>query len=290
LPISSHIDQHDDDQPVGRLLSRREMLTVLGGASAVLFVGAGGNRLALAQTAPPTATATAVPTCVVRPELTEGPLFVDLGLNRSDIRIDPTDDSVQAGALLKLVFDVTSIDGSACVPLEGAVVDVWHCSADGVYSGIDREGTADQHWLRGYQATDEFGVAQFLTVYPGWYNGRAVHIHFKIRTDPASDARYEFTSQVFFDEAFTDTVYENEPYNQRGRRTVLNENDGIFAQSDGLLTLEVTEDDAIEVGEDGETQAGYIAVFSIGLDLTDDSVGATDGNAGGGRTNSPRRP
>jgi len=118
-------------------------------------------------------------------------------LNRMDIRIDPTDESIKEGLPLKLVYRVSDVTGGTCAPLAGAQVDVWHCDADGVYSGVqDRSfDTTDQIWLRGYQITDEAGIATFLTIVPGWYSGRAVHIHFKIRTEDG----YEFTSQFFFD-------------------------------------------------------------------------------------------
>ena len=292
LPQSHDHEEHDDDKPVGRVLSRREMLSVLGGGSAALFIGTNLSRFGLLQQTTPTPTATALPSCVVRPELTEGPYFVDLGLNRSDIRIDPLDESMVEGTPFKLIFNVSSIEDGACVPLEGAQVDVWHCDAYGVYSGVESEGTAENGWLRGYQVTDEFGVAEFITIYPGWYQGRAVHIHFKIRTDPESDSGYEFTSQFFFDPELTETVYLDEPYAEKGSPDMSNEDDGIYQQSDGALTLDVVPNEEDE-DEEGNLLGGYKAVFTIGLDLTDDSVGADDGmSSGGGRSggNPPGRP
>jgi protocatechuate 3,4-dioxygenase beta subunit len=117
------------------------------------------------------------------------PYFVDNQLNRSDIRIDPSDGSVKEGAPLRLAFQVSDVSANACSPLAGAQVDVWHCDALGVYSGVSDPGfdTSGQLWLRGYQVTDESGYCEFTTIYPGWYSGRAVHIHFKIRTDPYSN-------------------------------------------------------------------------------------------------------
>ena len=239
------MELHDDDKPVGRILSRREVLTLLGGAGASLVIATGIRGITLAQSATPAAEATAeaLPTCVVRPALTEGPYFVDEMLNRSDIRTDPSDDSVKEGTLLRIVFNVSDISDGTCSPIEGAQVDVWHCDALGVYSDVtDRSfDTTGQKWLRGYQLTDETGMAEFITIYPGWYSGRAVHIHFKIRTDPESDSGYEFTSQFFFDEELTDVVQAEEPYASKGYRTLLNEGDNIFQGSDGLLTLELTE-------------------------------------------------
>src|SRR5258705_14025132 len=84
----------------------------------------------------PKAWAATLPACVVRPEQTEGPYFVDEKLNRSDIRVDPSDKSVKAGVPLRLEFHVSHIGGGACVPLSGAIVDLWHCDAQGVYSDV----------------------------------------------------------------------------------------------------------------------------------------------------------
>jgi len=267
-------EEHDDDKPIGRVLSRREVLAWLGGAGAAMVVGTGFTKITLSQvmgTATPVATETTVPACVVRPELTEGPYFVDDQLNRSDIRIDPSDESVKEGVLLNLVFRVFDVNTSKCTPIEGAQVDVWHCDALGVYSGVSDPSfdTSGQKWLRGYQLTDEDGVARFITIYPGWYSGRTVHIHFKIRTDPEAEQGYEFTSQLFFDEEVSDLVHAQEPYASKGYRNTLNSDDNIFQGSDGLLTLELVENE-------DEEQGGYTATFDIALDTTDTAQGASD--------------
>ncbi len=266
----------NDDALVGRVLTRREAIKLLSAVGFAALVGCGPEDMAeetvtqaAATAVPPTTTipdptttlaqaTNGVPTCVARPALTAGPYFVDERLNRSDIRSDPTDGSVREGAPLRLAFNVSQITAAGCTALPGAIVDVWHCDAQGVYSDvIDRSfNTIGQKFLRGYQETDENGRVQFLTIYPGWYNGRTVHIHFKIRT--ALDAAgYEFTSQLFFDDAYTDQVYTQEPYASTGPRTVRNSQDGIFQQGGGQLTLTVTED-----------SDGYMANFDIGLDMT----------------------
>src|SRR5207253_10058042 len=164
-------------------------------------------------TAAPLAATAAVPSCVVRPALTEGPYFVDEKLNRSDIRSDPSDGTVKPGAQLTLTVNVSRVSGASCLPLAGATVDVWHCDALGVYSDATDPGfnTKGKKFLRGYQTTDANGKVQFTTIYPGWYQGRAVHIHFKIRTS-ATGASKEFTSQWFFDETLTDQVHAQQPY------------------------------------------------------------------------------
>ncbi|MDZ4671574.1 MAG: intradiol ring-cleavage dioxygenase [Phototrophicales bacterium] len=271
------MDLHDDDKPVGRILTRRELLKLLGGTGVALTIGGvwvQGQSGTLSPT--PSPTPMLIPACVVRPELTGGPFFVDTDLDRSDIRIDPRDQSVREGIPLKLIFRVSDMTGGACLPLGGAQVDIWHCDADGVYSGVASEGTRDELWLRGYRVTDEGGIAEFITIYPGWYPGRAVHIHFKIRTSPQETRGYEFTSQLFFSEDLTDVVHAQEPYAKNGYRNVLNERDGIFRQSGELLLLDVAEG-IIEIPSDADAETtpevittleGYVAVFDIGLDLS----------------------
>jgi protocatechuate 3,4-dioxygenase beta subunit len=210
---------------------------------------------------PSTRTATAMPSCVVRPPQTEGPYFVDEKLNRSDIRSDPSDGSVKQGVPLRLVFRVSRIADSSCTPISGAVVDVWQCDALGVYSDVqDINGLFDtrgKKFLRGYQVTDASGTAQFMTIYPGWYPGRTVHIHFKIRTDSASRRGYEFTSQLYFDDAITDQVHAQLPYVTKGQRTLKNGGDRIFRDGGNQLMLQLTKD-----------AQGYLGTFDLGLRVT----------------------
>jgi protocatechuate 3,4-dioxygenase beta subunit len=193
--------------------------------------------------------------CVVRPELTEGPYYVDEQLNRSDIRSDPSTGAVKAGALLALTFNVSRAVSGACSPLADAIVDVWHCDATGLYSDVEANGTVGQEFLRGYQVTDANGVARFTTIYPGWYQGRAVHIHFKVRSAASATSAYEFTSQLFFDDDLTDQVHAEEPHASKGQRDMLNSEDGIYSQGGSQLVLAVT-----------ETSDGYAATFDIALE------------------------
>jgi protocatechuate 3,4-dioxygenase beta subunit len=244
-----------------RLWSRREVLLVIGAMTASV---AGCRRrrsqpslLAAASSETPAFAAT-LPACVVRPEQTEGPYFVDEKLNRSDIRVDPSDKSVKAGVPLRLEFHVSHIGGGACVPLSGAIVDLWHCDAQGVYSDV-RDASFDtrgKKFLRGYQQTDAKGAAQFLTIYPGWYAGRAVHIHFKIRSVAPSARDREFTSQLYFDETITDQVFKQAPYNGKAGRRTMNDGDFIFRRDGRQLLLTPTKN-----GQD------YAAKFEIGLQL-----------------------
>jgi protocatechuate 3,4-dioxygenase beta subunit len=246
---------HDDDQPIGRVLSRREVLALLGGAGAAFLLG-GVGQLAQAQSPTITPTPLPIPTCVVKPELSAGPFFVDTTLNRSDIRRDPTTKRLKEGALLALTLRVSDFKQAACSPLAGAQVDIWHCDAEGVYSGVNdgQRDTTDQLWLRGYQITDDAGIAQFSTIYPGWYRGRAVHIHFSIRTQTG----YAFTSQLFFDDAMSNDLFTSQaPYNQRGRLDMPTERDGLFRQVGQVMQMQVE-----------PTEEGYAAVFDVALDLS----------------------
>ena len=210
----------------------------------------------------------------MRPEMTIGPYFVDEQLNRSDIRTEPSDNSVKEGVPLTLAIGVFDVANNSCTPLTDAQVDIWHCDALGVYSGVSDQGfdTTGQQFLRGYQLTDGTGKVQFLTIYPGWYSGRAVHIHFTIRTKAADGSDYQFTSQFFFDDALTDQVHAQEPYASKGQRDTRNSSDNIFTGGGDQLLLAVQ----------GDNTNGYNATINIGLDLTDIEVGASD-SAGGAR-------
>ena len=246
----------EEKLPRVRYLSRREMLGLTGSAAvAVTLVGCSSTSEQSGQSG--SSEEASAPTCVAKPQQTEGPYFVDERLDRSDIRVDPTDSSIKEGVPLALAFNVSQLDSeSSCTPLAGAVVDVWHCDALGQYSDV--ESNVGRQFLRGYQVTDEDGSAQFQTIYPGWYRGRAVHIHYKIRTDPDSEQGYEFTSQLYFDDALTDEVYSQEPYAQRGEPDLRNDDDGIFRDGGDELTLALSEDG----------QGGYAATFDIALEPT----------------------
>jgi protocatechuate 3,4-dioxygenase beta subunit len=251
--------------PKIRYLSRREMLGLMGStAAAITLAGCGGSERsgqpgAGETTDASTAAETASTTCVVRPEQTEGPYYVDTGLERSDIREE------REGVPLDLTFNVSRVDegdASACGPLAGAVVDIWHCDAAGEYSGVEDNAAGDfdtrgETFLRGYQLTDENGTARFTTIYPGWYQGRAVHIHFTIRDSPESQQGYEFTSQLYFDDALTDEVQSQGPYAEKGERDLRNSEDGIYQGGGDELLLDLS--------ENGQ---GYAATFDIALDTS----------------------
>ena len=219
----------DDDLTIGRVLSRREVLALLGVAGASLLFG---NRHVHGQSPP---------ACIALPQQTEGPYFVDTKLARSDIRPDSASGTVRAGVPLAVTFIVSRLDAQGCAPLRGAHVELWQCDAHGVYSGVrDRSfDTSGQNFLRGYQLTDPEGRARFTTIYPGWYPGRTVHLHFMILTGREGARRTAFTSQLYFEDALSDKILARAPYNARGTRTSRNENDGIFRRGGAELLLDV---------------------------------------------------
>ncbi len=251
------------ENPRIRYLTRREMLGLMGStAVAVTLAGCGGEQSGSTESPNPETTGTfaeAPSTCLVKPEQTEGPYYVDTGLDRSDIRED------REGVPFDLTFNVSRVDQNdptACGPLAGALVDIWHCDALGEYSGVQDNAagnfdTQGETFLRGYQVTDENGTARFTTIYPGWYQGRAVHIHFTIRDSPESEQGYEFTSQLYFDDTLTDEVQSQGPYAEKGERDQRNGDDGIFQGGGDELLLALT-----------ETDQGYESTFDIALDTT----------------------
>lgn len=236
-----------NDERTGLLLSRRETMVLLGATGVAWLMG---------DTLGQTATGVSRSLCVVRPEQTEGPYFVDERLHRSDIRSDPTDGRIKTGIPLTLNLQVMRLNASGCFPLPDAQVDVWQCDAMGVYSDVRDPGfnTVGQKFLRGYQLTDAQGTARFLTIYPGWYPIRTVHIHLKIRTAPMAGKRYEFTSQLYFPDELTDRVHTALPYSSKGRRRVRNPHDFIFRDGGDQLILDPL-----------ESNGGYAATFPIGL-------------------------
>ncbi|MCS6896794.1 MAG: intradiol ring-cleavage dioxygenase [Nitrospira sp.] len=232
------------------LVTRRAFLTGIGAAGATwLLETTFSHRPAAAQDTEPF--------CIVRPQQTEGPYFVDERLNRSDIRSDPATGQITPGVPLRLRIRVMSVQSADCRPLAGVLVDIWHCDAMGFYSDVRDPwfNTVGKKFLRGYQTTNDSGEVGFITVYPGWYPGRTVHIHVKIRT-AAARRNFDFTSQLYFDDGLTDLVHEQMPYGSRGPRTTRNRQDWIFRQGGDRLMLNPT-----------PTAEGYVATFTFGLRL-----------------------
>jgi protocatechuate 3,4-dioxygenase beta subunit len=237
------------------VVSRRQALILLGTAGAAMVAGRSNVYSASARS-----NDSKLPACIVTPKQTEGPFFVDERLNRSDIRVDSSDGAAKSGVPLRLTFRVSAVGSAGCNPLSGAIVDVWQCDAIGAYSAVDEPGsqsTAAKNFLRGYQVTQADGSTQFTTIYPGWYPGRTVHIHFKVRVSAKSGKGQELTSQLYFDDALTDRVHAQSPYASKGQRTVKNQRDGLFRNGGGQLMLSPV-----------ESREGYAATFDIGLQMS----------------------
>jgi len=215
--------QHSDDDPAPRRgLRRREALGLLGGG----LTGALGASAALRGEGE-TATATAqAQSCVLTPEVTEGPYWIEGTLTRRDIR--------EGKPGLPLITAFTVQNARTCEPIPGADLEIWHCDAVGVYSGFESGAgggpggpASDARFLRGHQRTRADGKAEFLTVFPGWYPGRTPHIHLKVH----AGGRVVHTGQVFFDERITAAVYRRPPYRSHGAFDTSHAEDGIYAQA-----------------------------------------------------------
>jgi protocatechuate 3,4-dioxygenase beta subunit len=174
------------------------------------------------------------PSCSLTPEQAEGPFYFDADKIRRDIR------EGHEGATLRLALQVRT--AGECKPLRDAVVDLWHCDAVGEYSA------SPDTFCRGAQATNTDGIAEFKTVYPGWYQGRTVHIHAKVHVDNST----VLTTQLNFDDDFTARVFERDPYSSRPDRDTLNDQDGIFDEAT-----------VMKLSEDGD---GYLAVLRIDVE------------------------
>jgi protocatechuate 3,4-dioxygenase beta subunit len=223
-----------------------------GGSDPASSTGAAQRPTSTAPTTPPTtpstsapgAAANAVPVqCVLTPEMTEGPYYLTGEPERRDVT------EGKAGTSLRL--QLTVADATRCTPIAGAVVEIWHADAQGVYSGFG-SGASDRTFLRGSQVTDANGVATFDTIYPGWYQGRATHIHMKARQ--SKGASQVHTGQMFFDEAVNDAVYSAAAYAGRAGRRTMNAQDGIYRDG-GAQSMVV-------VATNGD---GYTGTMVIGI-------------------------
>ncbi|MCT7377763.1 intradiol ring-cleavage dioxygenase [Chelativorans sp. EGI FJ00035] len=170
--------------------------------------------------------------CSIMPETTEGPFYFDPDLERADV--------TEGRPGLPLTVRLQVVDAS-CAPIPGARVDIWHCDAEGAYSGYPRQpGGRDmtgETFLRGTQFADQQGVAAFSTIYPGWYPGRTPHIHFKA----FPDERSVLTGQMFFPDDFSRAVYtELAPYNARPLDgATFNDRDGIARRAGSAAHAEM---------------------------------------------------
>ncbi|MCM4173219.1 intradiol ring-cleavage dioxygenase [Arenibacter sp. TNZ] len=187
--------------------------------------------------------------CELSPSETAGPFPIKTpaDLMRANIVSDRT------GVALLITFKVLD-QSEDCKPLSGAFVDVWHCDAEGYYSeygGIALQPTdlTSVHFLRGRQTTDANGNASFISIFPGWYNGRAPHIHLEVLDSSEKSIR---TTQIAFPKSVCDTVYSSSNY--KGEADTLNSSDNVFSNSiEGNMADSVT----------GNTADGYTLLKTI---------------------------
>lgn len=219
-------------------LTRRESLLRLAGLAAAAGAGAawegvGSGSAAVEQ---------GLVQCVLTPELTEGPYYVSGEKLRHDI--------TEGRPGTPLLLSLRVLNASTCKVVKNAAVDIWHCDALGVYSGAVANN-AGTNFLRGVQRTNASGIGTFKTIYPGFYQGRAVHIHVKVHVR----GNVVHTGQLFFPAAITNVVYAKAPYSQHGTTPdTPNAQDAIFRNGGSYGMLKLT-----------KASSGYSASITMGV-------------------------
>jgi protocatechuate 3,4-dioxygenase beta subunit len=227
-------------------LSRRAALGAIGAAAAAVAAACGDSQTSpsAVDTSTTTTTTSTNATCAVTPSETAGPYPWRTDLFRSDIREN------RSGTPLTLTLKAVNVN-NACAAVASADVEIWHCDAAGDYSqyGSQTEAT----FLRGIQTTNAAGEVTFTTIYPGWYQGRATHIHAEV----TMSGRSIKATQIAFPESVNNAVYASGVYASRGVNPMSNAADGIFADS---LASEL-------VTPTGSPSSGYTATFQIGVSI-----------------------
>ena len=214
-------------------------------AAGAVTAAACGSETATSPTTTTTTTTTSTnSTCVVTPSETAGPYPSRADFVRSDIRED------RQGTALTLTITVVNAN-SACAAVANAEVEIWHCDVAGDYSQYGSQ-TA-RTFLRGIQTTNAAGQVAFTTIYPGWYQGRATHIHAEVTVG----GRSVKVTQIAFPESVNNTVHASGVYASRGTNPTSNASDGIFADS---LAAEL-------VTPAGSPSGGYTAAFQIAVQV-----------------------
>ena len=246
----------NDNKREGGKLDRRAAIRIIGAAGAAAVAAACGGDSATSPSAVASTATTADTTgttgstsstngaCAVAPTETAGPYPSKSDIFRSDIRED------RAGVSLALTIRVINVS-NGCAPLANANVEIWQCDATGNYSEYGSQ--TSQTYLRGIQTTDANGQVNFMTVYPGWYQGRATHIHIEVTVN----GRSVKVTQIAFPETINNAVYATGVYASHGSNPTSNLQDGIFADS---LSSEL-------VTPSGNPTAGYSASYQVGVSV-----------------------
>jgi protocatechuate 3,4-dioxygenase beta subunit len=141
----------------------------------------------------------------------------------------------------------------------------------GLYSDEAAQDTTGQKYLRGYQVTDSNGKVHFLTIYPGWYHGRTPHIHCRVRVYSGSVTTYNYTTQFFFDQTITNSVYATAPYNTRGTQDTYNTTDLFYTADDCMTGNEVGTESMLSLAEGAKYAVASIKV-KVDLSLPTNST------------------
>lgn len=277
-----------------RLHERATRRHVLKAGAGVAVVAATGGTMfrsgVFAQESTPAAgeSATTTGVCVLTPELTEGPYYLDDRLVRNDI--------TEGKAGIPMALRITVVDAESCAAIENAAVDVWHCDVNGFYSGFTEadpdpqdpnpyqdDGSDPDTFLRGVLLSDANGLVEFQTIYPGWYVSRDVHIHMKVHVGGATeDGTYDggttaHTGQLAFSDSFTERISQVEPYASRISTWTRLEEDGVFSgldDNDPAYFLTLTPVDESDLSQ------GIVGEITVGIDPGADNAGG--GGMGGG--------
>jgi protocatechuate 3,4-dioxygenase beta subunit len=212
-------------------LTRGSLLKLAGGFGAALGIGTVKGSWPSGE---PALASDAV-ACILTPEQTEGPYYIA----NEKVRRNITEGLQGTPLTLRLAV----VDTKTCKPIKGAAVDIWHCDASGTYSGFGA-GRSSRTFMRGIQRTNANGVATFRTVYPGWYQGRTVHIHVKVHVR----GNVVHTGQLYFPDRLTDAVYRKAPYSSRPNRDVRNADDMVFRNGGRRSLLSLRRNGAGYVG------------------------------------------
>lgn len=200
------------------------------------------------------------PNCFLAPAVAQGPFYFNTNLIRQEIAED------KPGIPVRYDFTVVDIN---CNPIPNAVVDIWQCDKDGIYSAYSSQGTLGQTFLRGALLTDANGQCSFTAIYPGWYNGRLTHLHGKVRFNNNT----YITTNFFYPDEVNQAVYQDAAYTKgQNPNTVAND---IELQGDDARF------NALLMTFSGDNTNGWVGSYTIGINTTVSAVNEVSPETGG---------